>query len=912
MGGVVKLNKCLLAASVASMAMLSTSVMAQDSASANEPVSDEGEDSVIIVTGTSIRGVAPVGAPVLGISQDEISQQPTATTTELLRQVPAVLSLGASEGYRGEGNNANANITGGNGVNLRGLGTEATLTLLNGRRLPASGVQGQYFDPSIFATTAIGRMEVMADGGSAIYGSDAVGGVINILTRRRYDGLEAYVRQGFADDVNETQAGAIAGTTWGSGGLMVAYEYMTRDALEASDRSLYTDDLSAFGGADLRLNTSAPGNILIDGIFYPIPSGQDGTNLQSSDLLPASGTNPVNLESRYKDTTAVPGQERHSVLARVDQDLAPGLTVWTEGFYAHRRIDERVGAITANLTVPDTNAFFVAPEGAVLGTCSPRVGAPAGSLCQNVLYSFSQSLGPRERDAFSEVYQIAAGFDLDINDNWAVSGYGSFGQDIESRENYLVNNNQLALALLDSDPATALNPFGDMAVQNPNTLAAIRGSQTVATRAQLSDFGLKLDGSLFSIPGGDVRVAIGGEYQMHDWRYNVLDNRRTPDVSTTSETLSLSERNVKSVYAEAFIPLFGSQNAVPGIEELTLSAAVRYDDYSDFGSTTNPKFALSYVPVEGLTLRGTFGTSFRAPTLSNIDPANVVTFVEDFVDPSSPTGTTRTIFVRGSNTTDLGPEEATIWSVGADVEPVSVPGLRASFTYFNVDYSNRIESPGASRQALTSALEPLLGNLVTRNPTTDEVLLFMNGPGYFSPPEDPANIQAIVDGRVVNVGALTTEGLEGSLQYQTDVGEGTINAGLIGSYVISFKRAVFPGEPLTEVSNTFGNPLEFRARANLGYSTDRFDVVAFMNHSGGYTNDTVTPNVDVPSYTTFDLGLRYRADVGLVDEIEFSLDVQNAFDRDPPIVLTPVPLPYDGQVASLYGRFVRVGLRLKM
>lgn len=907
-------RKGLLVAGVASLAVFCNVAAAQENEAQSVNDSAEGEADVIIVTGTSIRGVAPVGAPVLGLTQEDIQLQPSSTTTELLRQVPAVLALGASEGYRGEGNNANANITGGNGVNLRGLGTEATLTLLNGRRLPASGVQGQYFDPSIFATTAIGRMEVMADGGSAIYGSDAVGGVINILTRRNYNGAEAYVRQGFADDVNSTQAGAIVGTTWRNGGAMVAYEYFTRDALMASDRAFYTDDLSAFGGADLRQNLSSPGNIIVGGVFYPIPSGQDGTSLSAGDLLPASATNPVNLESRYQDTTAFPGQDRHSVLARIDQDLTPGISAWVEGFYAHRQIDESVGALNAALNVPATNAFFVAPAGATLSPCSSRVGAPAGTLCETINYSFLNDLGPRVRDAFSEVYQVASGFDADIDGNWGVSASVSFGQNIDSRTHDTINNNQLALALLDSNPLTAFNPFGDQGATNPETLEKFRGFQTVATRALLTDFNLKVDGSLFSIAGGDVRAAIGGEYQMHDWRYNVLDNSRTPDTSSVTETLSLSERNVKSVFAEVFVPLVGSGNAMPGVEELSLSAAVRYDDYSDFGTTTNPKFSLSYVPVDGLTLRGTYGTSFRAPTLSDIDPANVVIFAENFVDPTSSTGTTRTLFVRGGNTTDLGPEEATIWSLGADIEPVSVPGLRVSLTYFNVDYTGRIESPGANRAALTSALEPLLGDLVIRNPSLDLVQFFMDDEGYFSPPENPANIKAIVDGRKVNVGALQTEGLEGTIQYRTDVGEGTLSAGVLGSYVLNFKRRVFPNEPIRDLVNTFSNPLQFRMRGNLGYSLDQFDAIAFVNHSGGYINDTVNPDVRVPSYTTFDLGLRYRIEPGFlsINEVELSLDVQNLFDKDPPIVLTPVPLPFDGQVADIFGRQVKIGLRVRM
>lgn len=904
--------RVMLGTSVASLAFITGSAMAQD-ATGRDQADQESSEDVIIVTGTSIRGAAPVGAPVLALSQEEIQLQPTSTTTELLRQVPAVLALGASENYGGEANNANANITGGNGVNLRGLGTSATLTLLNGRRLPASGVQGQYFDPSVFATSAIGRMEVMADGGSAIYGSDAVGGVINILTRRNYDGAEAYIRQGFADNVQSTQVGGVIGKSMGNGNLMLSYEYQTRDPLYASDRPLQTDDLRAFGGTDLRLNTSAPGNIRVGTTLYPIPAGQNGTALTSASLLPASATNPVNLESRYKDTTIIAGQERHSFLGRVDQELSPSISVWGEGFYAHRRVDEAIGAATATLTVPATNAFFVAPAGVTLPLCAASVGAPAGTRCETILYSFSEDLGPRERDAFSEVYQIAAGIDAELGGDWAVSAYVSRGQDIESRKQYTINNAQLAIALRDTNRATAFNPFGDQGATNPATLYRITGSQTVATRAILTDYSLKVDGPLFSLPGGDVRVAVGGEYQNHGWRYHVLDSARSAEPNVFVETLSFGSRTVKSAYAEALVPIVGADNASPGLQDLTLSAAIRYDDYSDFGDTLNPKFSLQYEPVDGLTLRGTYGTSFRAPTLSDIDPANLVIVVENFVDPTAVGGTTRTVFVRGSNTTGLEAEEATVWSLGADFAPVALDGFRASLTYFNVDYTGRIENPGSNRSALTAALEPLLGNLVIRNPSAALVNSFLNSPGYSGPVEDPANIKAIVDGRKANVGRLKTDGIEATINYEMDLGEATLSAGVAGSYVLNFDRAIFPNESTRELVNTFGNPVSLRLRGNLGYSDDSFTVVAYVNHSGGYTNDTVTPNVEVNSYTTFDLGLRYRIETGFasMNEVELSLDVQNLFDRDPPLVLTPTPLPYDGQVADLFGRFVKVGLRTR-
>ena len=866
----------------------------------------------IVVTGTSIRGVAPVGAPVLALTQAEIQLQPTTTTTELLRNVPAVIGTGANEAYGGSANNSNANITGGNGINLRGLGTEATLTLLNGRRLPPAGVQGQYFDPSVFATSAIGRLEVMPDGGSAVYGSDAVGGVVNIMTRRGFDGAEAYVRQGFNEDVQSIQAGAVIGRKWNGGSAMLAYEFLDRGDLKASDRALYTDDLRGFGGTDLRLFTASPGNIQIGSTRYPIPAGQNGSALTPGQLLPASASNPANRESVYRGTSAVPGQRRHSVIGTIRQEIAPGIELWTEGFYAHRQLDQTIGAVTANLSVPSTNGYFVAPAGAVLPACPVSAGVPLGTRCETVNYSFYNDFGPRVRDAFQEVWQVAVGFDAKLGGSWSLSGYGSHGRDTEERTQYSLNNAQLAIALRDPNRATAFNPFGAGSFTNPATLTRILGSSFVGTKSDLTDFVLKLDGTLVTLPGGDLKVAVGAEYQRHKFRYNTLDNVATPDTSTFSEVLAVPKRSVKSVYSELFVPLVGSGNAIPGVQELSLSAALRYDKYSDFGSTTNPKLAMRYVPVKGLTLRGTYGKSYRAPTLSDINPATVVVTVEDFVDPTSPTGLTHTMFLRGGNS-NLGPERATIWSAGADFEPSFLPALSLSLTYFNVDYRDRIEAPGNDRTALTAARAPLLGNLITRNPSVALVQSFLNTPQYTGAPENPANILAIVDGRKVNVGRLKTSGIEGVAQYSTGVGFGRVNAGVSGTYVFNFKRSVLPTLPLVDVADTFGNPVKFRLRGNLGLTSGGFSGNIFVNHSGGYRNDTVTPVQRVGSYTTVDLGLRYTVNsrATLAKDITFSIDVQNLLDRAPPIVPNPTPLAYDPQVASLVGRFFTVGVRAR-
>jgi iron complex outermembrane receptor protein len=863
---------------------------------ADAPAEEEtSENENIVVTGTSIRGVAPVGAPVLGFNQADIQNQPSTTTTELLRQVPAVVATGASDQFSGAANNANANITGGNGINLRGLGTEATLTLLNGRRLPPAGTQGQFFDPSIIPTSAIGRLEVMADGGSAIYGSDAVGGVVNILLRRRFSGAEVYTSYGLTDDGEAENwiVGGVFGHVWGSGGIMVAYEHNDRQPLAAASRAQYTDDLRPYGGTDLRLFTSNPGNIMVGATRYAIPANQNGVGLTPGQLV--AGT--ANRESAYLGADAIAGQNRDSVIGNIHQDVAPGFRVWVEGYYADRRLDRTVGAATANLTVPRANPFFVHPTN------------PAATSV-TVNYSFFDDYGPRVQDAFQRAWQIAAGFDVELGERWNLTGYGSYGRNHEERSNPAVNNAQLAAALRDPNPATAFNPFGDGSFTNPATLARILGYSAIGAEYSLYDFGAKLDGSLFALPGGDVRIAVGAEYQDHHLLSYFRDNTTTADLNTVSYRPSTTAREVASGYVEAFVPIVGSGNARPGIQELSLSAALRYDDYSDFGGTWNPKFALSYVPVEGLTFRGTFGTSFRAPTLSDIDTQALTITISDFVDPSSPTGVTRTLWVRGGNDS-LGPERATIWSLGADYEPAFIPGLNLSLTYFNVKYRDRIETPGNDVLALTPAREPLLGDLVVRNPSAALVNSFLSLPQFTGVPENPANIRAFVDGRKVNVGRLETDGLEANFRYRTDTGFGAINAGLSATYLFNFKRAIAPGSAPVEVVDTISNPQRFRARAYVGATSGGFTGTAYVNYTDDYRNNSVTPVQSVDAHTVVDLSLRYRIETpGMlsVRDITFSLDVQNLFDADPPVAFNGA-LAFDPQAASILGRYITFGVR---
>lgn len=855
----------------------------------------DAEIQEIVITGTSIRGVAPVGAPVVGLDQEALQALPFATTAELIRNLPSIATLGAGDQFFGASNNSNANVTAGTGINLRGLGTEATLTLLNGRRLPPAGTQAQFFDPSIIPTLAIGRMEVMADGGSAIYGSDAVGGVVNMLLRRDYEGAETVVKYGGNGDSKQKIFGQVVGKRWEGGGLMVAYEYNKRDPLRASTRPLYTDDLRAFGGTDQRSFNSVPGNIQIGAVRYAIPDGQTGVGLRPTQLV----ANTANRQSAYLGIDAIPGQKRNSVVATADQRITDRLKGWVESYYAKRDVDRRVTAPNANITVPRANPFFVHPT-----------NPAAASVVVN--YSFYNDVGPNQQTAYQRANQVAGGFDFAVTDDWNLSAYASRGLNDESRTQRGINNAQLALALADTNPATALNVFGNGTANNAATLAKIMGYARIAAKYNLTDYGAKLDGPLFTMPGGQAKLAVGAEYQDHKIISIVEDTTSRADNQTVNRREPVVTRDVTSVYAETFVPFVGKANRMTGIEELSLSAALRYDEYSDFGSTTNPKLGLRYVPIEGLSLRGSYGKSFRAPTLSDIDSSTLTIAVQDFTDPSSRTGVTRTLWVRGGNA-ELTPERATIWSGGFDYKPSWLDDkVNLSLTYFNVNYKNRIETPGNDTLALTPARAAELGNLIIRNPSSALVLSYLNSPLFTGVQENPANILAFVDGRKLNVGLVKTDGLEANVSFRSETDVGTFDAALSGNYVMKFERARITSQPLLNVVDTINNPLRLRLRGSLGWSYEGFGATVFVNHAGDYLNNAVSPVQEVPSYTTVDLGLRYSFSVAggsmLFDGLTVSLDVQNLLDDEPPPVLNGT-LAFDPQVASIMGRYITVGLR---
>ena len=851
----------------------------------------------IVVTGSRIRGHAPTGASVLTLDRDAIDRSGYATTQQLLQSIPQNFGGGANEATLGAGTRNGAGYNSGYGasINLRGLGTSSTLVLFDGNRPALGGTAGAFADLSLVPSTAIERVEILADGASAIYGADAVAGVVNILFRNRFEGAETRLRFGTADgDFDEWQASQIVGGGWATGHAVVAYEYYRRGALAAADRPFVTEDLRRFGGPDYRSAFASPGTIIAaDGRVFGIPKGQDGTALTADRLIPGQ-TNRFDARSV---TDVIPRQRTHSLFASLRQDLGEDISFYARGLVADRRFKGRtLPSRDTTAVVPVANPFYVDPIG---------TGRPV-----SVRYDFARDLGPNVNSGKVTGHTVVAGL-LGTLGGWSIDLNASYGrQEEDKRTDNIPNSARLAIALADPDPATAYNVFGDGPSTNPATIDYVRGSIVERNSFRVWSGALRAEGPLFDLPAGAIRLAVGSEYRDESFDYKTIADTRALDPTIGLLPGLPGPRQVTAGYAELLVPVFGGDAVLPGIRRLDLSLAGRVEHYSDFGTTTNPKFGISWSPVDPLTLRASYGTSFRAPNFTELSgPASGIYAPLIVPDPASPTGQTVALALF-AYAPDIGPEEATSWTAGFDWEPIR--GLRLSATWFDIAYRDRIASAAQDYLSFL-AKRDIYGGLVTDNPDPAIVAAYYAAPIFSNPFNIPAtDIAVILDGRTRNLSETHQSGLDFSIDYLRDIGRGQLDLGIGGTWLTRLDQRLTPTAPAVDVLGTFGNPADLRLRGRLGWTQDGFSLYGHVNHVSGYDNLVVSPAERVHSWTTFDLQLSFAPPVkGLLSGTRFALSATNLFDRAPPYVhnrTNTSALGYDPEQASAVGRVIALQL----
>ncbi len=871
-------------------------VLRQAPTALGEPQAGDAETlSELVVTGTRIRGAAPVGSNLIAITRKDIEASGYASSQELLQALPQNYGGGASEGAASLSNRNGAifNASFGAGVNLRGLGNTSTLVLVSGDRPAMGGVAGSFADLSLIPSTAVERIEVLADGASALYGSDAVAGVVNVIMRDRFDGGETRIRYGTADgDFSEVQFSQVVGKIWDRGHVTVAYEYLNRGRLQADDRDFAREDLRPFGARDYRSNYATPGTIVAGGRNFAIPAGQNGVGLTPAQL----DADQVNRRDARLGTDILPRQMRQSVYLSGGLDLDAATTFSARLLGADRRYDLRGTSIWATqVTVPVTNPFYVDP----IGTRRPV----------RVQYRFADDLGAER--SHGHVRALNGGADLTRRiGSWSVTASGGYGRenDVTGYRN-LVNTYRLNLALADTNPATAYNLFGDARSTNPTTIESIRGWTKSDSVYTVWTAGLKGDGELFDLPGGPLKLAVGYEHRSERYQTTSSTYQTTADPRTLPVNFP-GTRKIEAVYAELRAPLVGEAQAIPGVRGVELSLAGRVEDYSDFGRTSNPKIGLDWKTIGGLTFKGSYGTSFRAPSFQDqrVGPGLIQYFPFTVVDPQSPTGKTNVLFLLG-NTPGIGPERAKTWTTGLEWRPPAAPGVRVTAGYYRVDYKGRIGAPNAD--ALNMLINRnLYRSQLNESPTAAEIAGYYASP-YLSNTSGiaAADIKVIANARTQNLSSLVQDGVDFDLGWQGERGADRVGVGLAGTYTLRVDKRFTPGSPSSDVVDTVGNPLKLRLRGRGNWSHGSWDLAAAVNYSGGYTNQTVTPNRPVSSWATVDLTASYRLAIaeGPLAGVRLTLSASNLFDKDPPFVESVTPssaVGFDTDNASAIGRVV--------
>jgi iron complex outermembrane receptor protein len=810
---------------------------------------DEEYEGEIVVTGTSIRGAPPTGSDLISVSREDAKLIGAASTPELLATVPQLNSF----------NTAPRTSNGGLGSfapGLRGLPTAATLPLMNGHRLISGSTQQTNPDYPFLPELAVERVEIVADGASAIYGSEAVAGVVNFITRKRVQGMEAVVRYGFADDYRAFNAGAIVGQDWSGGSLIAAYQYSENSNIRGDDRDYRTLDFTAAGGLDTRAAVCPDANVnLFAGVIYAAPSLAPGVNR-------CDPRGPVDL---------LPENRTHAAFVSARHDLSQAITLWADVLYSDRKdtVQAALPGQTFVLLTP-ANPFFRRPPG-------------TAAAFEFVDFRPDRLVGA---DHFDQTYRVrtgnaTAGLDIGLFGDFKASVYGTYNWSRNDTYQPGINTTALTAAAAGTTAATALDPFGTGT--SPAVVAAILDNPTDFTNRQRTYIGsVKADGPLADLPGGEIKIALGAEYR----RETYMQRGSSGGVGFPEDL----DRDVQSVYGELFIPLVGDGNASAFIRSLALSLSGRYDHYSDFGSTTNPKVGLTWEPVDGLNLRGSYGNSFRAPGLRDLGSTvgsyySAAALVDAFGarDPSRGAAQVNTILLFGGNR-DLEPEKARTYSFGADLRPRFAPGLSASVTYYNIRYEDVIGTPSGLGAILFS--DPTFASRVIRNPTPAQVsAAIANTVPFFYTFAAVPTIGNILDLRQANFGVRKTSGIDFDVRYRRTVGFGTVFAGLAGNHILIYTSQ---SAPTSVESNSLeaGIP-RTTLRTTLGVTAGPVTVANFVNHRSGITAPfaslTGSSLYTSEGYTTVDLRLSVALpDFGFAKRTELGLQINDLFDATPP------------------------------
>ena len=881
------------------------------------------------VTGSNIKRVdAETVSPVQIISREQIERTGQPTVADVLR------NLSSNTGSLGE-SFSNSFAPGAAGFSLRGLGQKTTLVLLNGRRVAGYGfaqnLQDTFVDLNSIPSAAVERIDILKDGASAIYGSDAIAGVVNIILRKDYRGFDITASKGFFEgkgDYRVTAAGGFGDLSTDGFNVFGTVDYYKRDLLLQKDVEFTESrDFRQYAGGRNYQSLTGGGTwrqMNADGTLsnnYKAISDCKGTVMTGPQAVAAGLINPVgatNLATAaatntfctrdFKDEfTALPGTERIGFLGRGTKVFSPNVTGYAE-----------LGLSRTDTTQTFQAASFVTtgltPVGTQLKPFSYNVtfapGVAGNPYSSNARYNgVLNDMGTRDNKIRSDVVRAIAGASYTIG-SWDMDSAVGYSQTETSSMNY----NRLTLAGVSSTFGVSTNPQPPIPVSAGSTYNldkwtsnsqavrdGMRGDFDRKSKSDMKFIDTKANTTLGAMPGGDIGLAIGAEYREESLKDSPAAIASSGGILGQGITATDGKRHNYSVFSEVSMPF---------TKKLEVQAAVRFDKYSDYGKSTTPKLGAKYKVIDSVLLRANWGKGFRAPTLPEISPS-AASFFTSVIDPQD--GVSRQISGVYAGNPNLKAETSTSTTFGVVFEPTK--NFNIGVDFYKIDWRNVVSSRSFQDIINDSCpTPPPTGNTdPTKNcPSSDSIIRDGN----------PATNQIItILSNYENLAQRKTSGIDidGTLRVPTSIGKFTFRGNLI--YVSSFK------EDGTEVVGTNGGSNTI-PRIRAGFTTD-FDygpwsVTAGLNYTHHVRQQLLAASYFtaqdprfqtgvypefVRSNTTFDLYGRYN----ITKKLQASVSVLNVFNRMPPYDpgFSSTSL-YDFSLYDTRGRQFRATLKYSM
>jgi iron complex outermembrane receptor protein len=902
------------------------------------------QTQTVVVTGSRIaRDDFNAESPITVVDARSIMESGQIDLGEALRGQLAVTGGGFSK---------SSNLSGGGSqaIDLRNLGTDRVLTLINGRRVSkfADGLQNESVDLSLIPMAMIERVEILRDGASAVYGADAVSGVVNVILRDTFEGFQLTAGSGISgySDAEEYSIQGVLGTNSELGNLVLSAEYKFRDNVPQRERDWAFPSIAAISATGVTNGSGAhPGGLVLfsgGGAFCTQPrtfGGDELTNVFGTAACPNNAPSSADeLIGRYDYALVqdIINQEKQVNMAAVGSRDFGNLA---EGFIELQFSNRDTGSTL------DANPIFAGqgstsfPGGWVAPADNPYNPFPGESA--QVQVRPTSTVGPRSQTFDAQLLRTVLGvrgenllnkWDWELSYmNSEVTGHSETNATFNLRRAITISSPALCAA----DPIclAALKPgsLGALDVYRPANWSQSEIDYIKQIATTDAEFGMEgvqalISGDLFELPAGGFGVAVGLE-----WREEVAsfkpDSVTEAGESIANQTFSTQGSfDVSEAFVEVNIPVLKD---APGASDLTLNLQGRYFDYSTFGDDSVYKLGLNYTPIESIRFRGTYGTSFRAPTLVDSFSGGTVAF--DFItDPCNnwdtsgnatliancgpggsnlPVGFTQSApqlpVLAGGDLADgvqnLGPEEADTWTVGLVWQPGFLQGLRASIDYWDIVVTNFIDRPDIETEVVfpcynSAALSAPECAFFTRNPST-------------------GNLANMISGAFNRVGEVRTRGIDWGLDFGGwEIGNGTLSLQHQGTYVEKF---VQPGVTVGAGEVDQGSPFAVpRVRLNFGAEYEvgglafqlRTRMIGELDALNCF-NGPCTVNADganflnydkVPAQWEHDLLFRWKA----TDTFNFTLGVNNVTDEEPPYVFsTGNNTMVDSYTTAVTGRF---------